>query len=258
MQTVSSRFSGSALQLGCFAEHSFLASKSRHLARFCVRTRAGPQSLVFRRCQITVFLEDHANVTKVFCAVSLGLILFACTARTQADLVLSVDLSVVNQVTILSVPGASANTVSGSDVTGFYLDNFYNGPTPAIAGDALVTGNLTSFLNGSDTSPDLYHIANDPGMNVWSYTNDITSDFVAGTQAFSGSATWNVTPIDYANMLAGNLFGEVFFPADDVTDVAGGIAPFIGTWVVKVPEPTSLALVCLGAIPMIGRRGRRS
>lgn len=57
--------------------------------------------------------------------------------------VLTVDLSVANQVTISGGPGVSLATVSGSDTIGVYLENFYGGSGDALSA-ALASGDLTN------------------------------------------------------------------------------------------------------------------
>ncbi|MGB1308003.1 MAG: T9SS type A sorting domain-containing protein [Oceanihabitans sp.] len=67
---------------------------------------------------------------------------------------------------------------------------------------------------------------------MWTYTDDPTSDFVTGTQAFSGSATWTVDPAEYTAMLAAPASGNIYFTADDVTDLPG--ATLLGTYSVSI------------------------
>ena len=166
----------------------------------------------------------------------------------SAGLILEVDLSVTNTVTITATSGLSDATISGSDFTGFYLDEFFAANNNAIA-NVLVGGNLTSAENGSDGTPELFRNLNsDTGLNVWSYTNDLTSDFVAGAIAFSGSGTWTISAGAYSDALAGTGSGTVYFPADDISDLPGAMA--IGTWQTasSVPLPGSLFLMATGLI----------
>ena len=137
-------------------------------------------------------------------------------------------------MTITATTNNSAATVSGSDTTGFYLENFFsNDPNDEAITNTLVSGDLTSAANASDGSPSIFRggSGTDPGLNVWSYTNDPTSDFTAGSQAFSGSGTWSLTPEDYAAMLTAPTSGNIYFVADTVDDIAG--ATLIGTYTVN-------------------------
>ncbi len=163
------------------------------------------------------------------------LLLFILTVTLgYSQELLVVDLTVTDQVTVTATTAAATNTVSGSDTTGFYFENFFT-TDEGLAG-TLVSGDLTSFLNTSDGTPGIFRGGGgtDPGLNIWTYTDDATSDFVAGTQAFSGSATWDVSPEDYASFLTANATGDLYFPADTADDIAGG-ATLIGTYSVNFP-----------------------
>ncbi len=173
----------------------------------------------------------------------------------KADVVLLVDLSVPNMVTITATSGTSAATISGTTFTGFYLQNFFNTTT---AGTVTSTGvgNISSFLNPPDNSPNGFRAnsSTDPGFNIWSYSTDSTGNFTLGTQAFSGSATFTLSATAYAQAvvaLGAAVDRNVYFPADDVTDL--GTATLIGTWQV-VPEPSTFALLGVMAAGALGVR----
>lgn len=175
--------------------------------------------------------------------------LFIAPAAVNAAL-LTVDLSTTNQITITATGEVSDATVSGSDGIGVYLDGFFSAFDVSV-GDILVGGDLTSAQNTSDGSPDLFSFSTDPtGLNIFSYTDDLSSDFVAGSLAFAGSATWTVSAEAYAAALGGAASGLIYFPADDLTDL--GSATVIGEWqktVVPVPAAVWLfgsALAGLG------------
>ncbi len=176
----------------------------------------------------------------------------ATAASAQAPLLL-IDLSVTNQVTITATSAASAVTASGGDGIGVYFDNFYGG-----AGDSLsasyVSGMITNTENPSDGSPSLFRggSGSDSGLNLWSWSSDFTVTFTAGSQAFTGSGTWDLDANEYADMLAGNTSGALYFPADTADDVAGAVQ--LGTWAV-IPAPSALAVLGLGG--MVATRRRR-
>jgi hypothetical protein len=171
----------------------------------------------------------------------------------QADDLLIVDLTVANQVTISATAGLSAVSASGSDGIGVYLDNFYSGPRNSTVSDTLISGDLTNFENPSDGSPLLFTTFDntDAGLNIFSFSSDSTVTFTAGGQAFIGSATWSLDAADYADMLAGNLSGDLYFPADDIGDLSS--ASLLGTWRV-IPAPTGLAVLGLGGVALVRRR----
>ncbi|MFD2823374.1 T9SS type A sorting domain-containing protein [Lacinutrix iliipiscaria] len=163
--------------------------------------------------------------------------LVAVTFVNAQDLIV-VDLAVANQVTITAGPGLSASTISGSDSTGFYLEDFFT--SDQTFAEVLVSGDLTSAANTPDLSPDLFRGGGgtDPGLNIWSYTDDPTSDFTAGQVAFSGQATWTLSVDEYNAMTGSSSSGNIYFAADTVDDIAGG-ATLIGTYSV-INNPLSI------------------
>ncbi len=161
-------------------------------------------------------------------------LLFAVTFSYAQELLL-VDLTTTNQVTFTATTNASAATVSGSDGTGIYFENFFvNDPTNEVIANSLVSGDLTTFNEATDNSPSLYRGGNsgggDPGLNIYSFATASTVNFTAGTQAFTGSGTWTLDAADYAAFLTAPASGNLYFPADTVDDLSG--ATLIGTYTV--------------------------
>jgi hypothetical protein len=176
----------------------------------------------------------------------------ALVSGAHADDLLLVDLTVVNQITITATAGLSAVTVTGSDGIGVYLENFYSGPRATGVTDTLVFADLTNVGAPSNGAANLFTSGlTDPGLNIFSWTADATVTFTAGTQAFQGSATWNLAADDYAEMLAGNTSGNLYFPADGLSDLPN--AQILGTYRV-IPTPGAAALLGLGGIASIRRR----
>lgn len=186
---------------------------------------------------------------------AIGAAAVACFATgAQADDLLIVDLSIPNQITINATAGLSSASVSGGDTTGVYFDNFYGAAGNALA-DVLVSGDITNVGNPSDMTPDLFRGGGgtDTGLNMWSWSSDITVDFTAGTQAFTGSGTWTLSAAEYADMLNGSMSGALYFPADTADDIA--TATQIGTYRVVVPAPGAIAVLGLG-LGVTARRRR--
>lgn len=190
------------------------------------------------------------NTRRVRYLIAASLATFATGA--QADDLLIVDLTVPNQITITATTGVSAATVSGGDSTGVYMDGFYTGTGGAL-NETLVSGDITNVGNPSDNSPDLFRggAGTDTGLNLWSWSSDITVDFTAGSQAFSGSGTWTLDADDYADMLANTGSGNLYFPADTADDITS--ATLLGTWRV-IPAPGAATLFGLGLIGAAKRR----
>lgn len=174
-------------------------------------------------------------------------------AAANAEVLLTVDLTVPNEVTISATDGLSSASLTGSQIIGFYLADFYSSGTTTFVDDTLISGDLTTFLNPSDGSPNLFNVSGNTGLNVFSFSTDSDVDFVSGTQAFSGSATWTLGAAAYAEMAAGNTFGDIYFPADSDDDIAD--ATVIGQWEVVIPAPGAMAL--LGVAGLVGTRRRR-
>jgi hypothetical protein len=145
---------------------------------------------------------------------------------------LVVDLSTPNQVTISATSGTSQATVSGSTTTGWLFQNFFsNAGTQAIGTTTIVgTATLTAASVPPDGSPSLFRSSDtDAGLNIWSYSATGTTTFTTGQVAFAGTATWSISPALYTAMLTAPSTGNLYFPADDSGDIAGG-AQLLGTY----------------------------
>lgn len=167
-------------------------------------------------------------------------------STAMGDDLLVVDLSVINQVTVSATTGLSAATVTGSDSIGVYFQNFYGVAGGSLGTTSTGSGNLTNVGAPSDGSPALFRggSGSDTGLNIFSWSNDSNVTFTAGSQAFTGSATWALDAPEYADMLAGNTSGNLYFVADTADDV--GAASLIGTYRVIVPAPAALPLLGAG------------
>jgi hypothetical protein len=182
--------------------------------------------------------------------------------QAQAGVVLQLDLSTVNQVTISATTGLSLATVSGSDGIGVHLKDFFGNRVFSTSGSTRLAGaNLVYFNATSDGSPSLSRgNSTDPGLNIFSM-DDGTPDpasFTSGVQAFKGSATWSITAQQYAVFLQAPTSGDVYAFADTIDDLNGG-PQVIGQYSsAAVPEPTSMAIFGLGALGMAYRACRKS
>lgn len=178
----------------------------------------------------------------------------AATAA-HADVVLLVDLTTPNQITISATSGASAVTASGSPTTGFYLAGIFGGTgagAMSTFGSQLGPATLSTFNNAPDGSPLLFRVnTNEPGLNIWSFTSDANATFTAGAQAFQGSATWTLDADTYAQFAGGATIGNIYFPMDDMMDLPN--AQIVGQYQV-IPAPGALAFLSLGGLAAARRR----
>ena len=182
-------------------------------------------------------------------------------STAQAAVVLQIDLSTVNQVTISATTGLSLASVSGSDSDGVYLKDLLGDRVFSTSGATRLAGaNLVYFNATSDGSPSLFRggSPDDPGLNIWSMDDGTPNpaSFTSGVQAFKGSATWSLTAQQYAVFLQAPTSGDVYAFADDINDL-NGVPQVIGQYSV-VPEPTSMAIFGLGALGMAYRARRKS
>ena len=186
----------------------------------------------------------------LFVTLGLGVM----TTVAQASSILLIDLTVPNQVTIIGTGNPSAVTASGGDSVGVYLENFYGGAGVSLV-ETLISGDLTNAENPSDGTPDLFRggSGTDPGLNIWSWSPDLTVTFTAGQPAFVGSATWSLSAAQYADMVNGSASGNVYFPADTVDDLPNALV--LGTYSI-VPEPGALAIICTLGLGLLGFRKR--
>jgi len=184
-------------------------------------------------------------------------------STAQAAVVLQLDLSTVNQVTISATSGLSLVSKSGSDGVGVYLKDFFGAQVFETSGSSRLDGaNLVYFNATSAGSPSLYRGTNDPGLNIFSMDNDTPdpASFTSGVQAFKGSATWSLTAQQYAVFLQAPTSGDVYAFADTIDDLNGGpqvIGQYSFVSSAAVPEPTSMAIFGLGAFGIAYRAKRK-
>lgn len=194
-------------------------------------------------------MKERATMNKI--ATIAGLAVAATAMSASADVLLSIDLSVVDQITVNATSGNASASASASVFTGFLMADFFGDATvnPTIADGV---GNLTSANNASDFGPSIFSGASSVGFNIWAFSPDTNFSVTGGAVAFTGSATWNVDSAVYANALAGALSGDIYVGADTDDDIP--TSTNVGTWEV-VPAPSSMALLGLGGL-VAGRRRR--
>lgn len=182
---------------------------------------------------------------------------FALPVSGQAATLLSIDLSVANQITVTAEAGLADTSISGSDTTGIYFPNFFDTPGGFFnIGGA--SGDFTTANQTSDGSPILWRASGDTGLNIYSFAIGPTASFTAGSQAFSGSSTWSLTPGRYAEFVNAPGAGAIFFPADTADDIVGQtpIGAYATSNVAPIPLPAPVTLLgaALMALAFVGRR----
>jgi uncharacterized repeat protein (TIGR01451 family) len=149
---------------------------------------------------------------------------------------LTLDLTVPNRITISATTGESLVTASGSTTTGVYFADFFaNAGSITLGTTTLIPpATLSAASVAPDGSPSIFKFSpTDPGINIWSYSATATTTFTAGSTAFQGTATWEVSAAVYAAMLTAPTTGNVYFPADDAADIP--TANHLGTYRVIFP-----------------------
>ena len=163
---------------------------------------------------------------------------------SKADVLLHVDLSVVDKLTIRATTGLSAVTASVNDFTGFTLVDFQY---LSING----SGSGATLVDYNGTSDGAVAVSSADGMlNLYNMATSDPLQFTAGSQAFTGEATWTLSSSQYATYLNGPSSGNIVLA--DAFAVALANGPVVGTWSLNlgstsVPDTSStLALLALG------------
>lgn len=184
--------------------------------------------------------------------------LAALPMSTQAATLLSVDLSVVNEVTITAEAGLADTSENGFTFTGIYLPNFFSTPVAFDQGGSV--GNFTTANQTANGNARIYSAGGDSGLNIYNFNNSFFSSVTAGTQAFSGSSTWTLTPGLYAEFVNAPGTSTIYFPADTADDVAGStaIGEFVTSNVAPVPLPAPVLLLGAALFGLIAMGRRRT
>jgi hypothetical protein len=153
---------------------------------------------------------------------------------------------------------SSSTYAEGLLLTGFSPTNLFF-PTVTDTGSSLIasvdgTPDYTSLQSGSVGSVSGVEIS---GTNL-APSNANIEDFVAGSPAFGGSATFDLNGATFSLTLpADGTTGDVY------TDTNGFASPVqIGTYVVDnavtTPEPATMGLMLMGALGLVGVMRARS
>ncbi len=182
-----------------------------------------------------------------------GLSMGVTAVAVSADELIQIDLSVVNEMVLTSTNGNSAITATGSDFSGILLDGILGG-SGGVNFNFMDFSDFSSAQNPTSGFPGLWQGGNgtDTGLNIFAMSTDANLDFTAGSRAFTGEIRMRLNATFYNNLVAGNTSGNIYFPAEDDSQIPG--AEILGTYRV-IPAPSGLALLGLGGIAA-GRRRR--
>jgi len=171
----------------------------------------------------------------------------------SADVLINVDLSVVDEVIFTATTGNSAITATGSDFSGILLGGILGG-SGGVNFNFMDFSDFSSAQNPTNGFPGLLQGGGgtDSGLNIFAMSTDANLDFSEGRRAFVGEIRMRLNPTFYNNLVAGNTTGNIYFPAEDDSQIPG--AEILGTYRV-VPAPSGLALLGLGGL-LAGRRRR--
>lgn len=172
-------------------------------------------------------------------------IIAALTPLTNAEVLLNIDLSVHKKLTITATDGLAANTISGRNLIGIYLEGFNGNNANIGVENSTDFSNLTSASNPAGTYPLIEAHAIDSGLNIWALSTDNELDFTESQRAFTGTATWDLTTSAWESFLAGTKTGNIYFPARYSQNLDQ--AAFLGTYQV-IPSPASLTPLTLIAL----------
>ncbi|MBO6514251.1 MAG: hypothetical protein JJ974_09840 [Phycisphaerales bacterium] len=178
-------------------------------------------------------------------------IIAALTPLTSAEVLLHIDLSVHKKLTITATEGLSANTITGRNLIGIYLEGLNGNNTNIGVENSTDFSNLTSASNPADTYPLIEAHAIDSGLNIWALSTDNELDFTESQRAFTGTATWDLTTSAWESLLAGTKTGNIYFPARYSQDLDQ--AAFLGTYQV-IPSPSSFVPFTLLALAITRRK----
>jgi hypothetical protein len=179
----------------------------------------------------------------------------------QAVVLLSVDLSQTNQITISTGGGNAGATRTAVDR--FQLRGLFEGNAPSVGGVFNAQPSDAHLVSVGDTAApsggQLRVTAGEVVAMVEFYTEGGQSSFTNGFPGFTGSTTWVVPPEIYEAALATATSGNWFDPQVFFNFGGPGNLDLIGTFNFSaIPEPRAAAFVlALGAVGLVVARRRK-
>ena len=174
-------------------------------------------------------------------------------STASAEVLLTADLSVQNQLTLNATDGLSAATLAFADNRGVNFQGFGGDTFTIKTGAGPITTANDSFQTGPatpDGTPQVSYTSTD-SLSLYNFTADDTNYLYQAQQAFLGSATFALSSSEYDALLASDRAGDLYVNLfnGDYTN-----ANLIGQYQVTVPEPASLLLLTAAGLPLLTRR----
>ncbi len=178
----------------------------------------------------------------------------------HAGVLIELDLSVTNQLTLTATTETAIGTVSGPTSNGIVLQGTGNVDSNLVGGTSDTFGfKSTGAFNEIKTSRLL-----DSGvysLNLYESGASVSTSITSGEQAFVGTTTMPLDATSYNNLLNGPSSGKIYAFDDGATTFATN-GTYIGDWAKassgNVPEPsTAIAMGLLGVLGFAGKRRRR-
>jgi len=184
--------------------------------------------------------------------ITTAALIAALAASANADVLLLIDLSVDDRLTITATTGTSAATISGRNLIGIYLQGIIGSEfANSGAGSSVINTTLTPAANQLGTAPLLRAPGPaDYGLNIYALSDDPTLHFTQGQLAFAGTATFDIPGL-YGDFPNGATSGNIYFPATNNQGLDD--AAILGTYRV-IPSPPALAPLALFMLAASRRR----
>ncbi|QDT60483.1 PEP-CTERM motif protein [Stieleria bergensis] len=178
----------------------------------------------------------------------------------HAGVLIGLDLSVTNQLTLTATTETAIGTVTGPTSNGIVLEATGSVASQLLGGasdtfgfkstGAFVQVETSGLLDSGVYSLNLYES---------SFSDSVSTSITSGQQAFVGTTTITLDATSYNNLLNGPSSGKIYAFEDNATTFATN-GTYIGDWAKAstVPEPSSaIAMGLLGIVGFAGSRRRR-
>lgn len=178
----------------------------------------------------------------------------------HAGVLIELDLSVTNQLTLTATTETAIGTATGPTLKGIVLEGTGSVASGLLGGASDTFGfNSTGAFVQVETSGLLDSGVYSLNLYESSFTDNVSTSITSGEQAFVGTTTMPLDATSYNNLLNGPSSGKIYAFDDGATTFATN-GTYIGEWAKAstVPEPsTAIAMGLLGILGFAGNRRRR-